>query len=102
MKHSIQIDFDGFIAVTHLWPSLVDKLGLDRARKALRQGLDLRLMEAGIGLLPVLFSDTCGLALFSVDSFHKQTGILCDVEGTLLIVSLREHTYQLLDEVHLY
>ena len=62
---SLSIDFAASAPVNDLWPSLVEKLGLERSQRAVRQALDLQAMQGSDDTLPVLFCETCGLALAS-------------------------------------
>ena len=89
-------DFAACLPVNHLWPAFVDRLGVDRAQRAVRQALDLQRMRGHDGTLPVLFTETCGLALASTDLVREQTGLNAHGERMVLLLSVREQTVQLL------
>ena len=90
------IDFRACELVNGLWPSLVERLGLEKAQRAARQALDLQQMSGHGGTLPVLFCETCGLALASTDSLRKQTGLNGHGERMVLLYSSRSQEVQLL------
>ena len=89
-------DFAACLPVNHLWPAFVDRLGVDRAQRAVRQALDLQRMRGHDGTLPVLFTETCGLALARTDLVREQTGLNAHGERMVLLLSVREQTVQLL------
>ena len=89
-------DFAACLPVNHLWPAFVDRLGVDRAQRAVRQALDLQGMRGHDGTLPVLFTETCGLALARTDLVREQTGLNAHGERMVLLLSVREQTVQLL------
>ena len=70
-----QLDFAALDPVNHLWPAFVERLGSDKARRAVRQALDLQGMRGHQGTLPVLFTETAGLALASTALVREQTGL---------------------------
>ena len=82
--------------VNGLWPSPVERLGLEKAQRAARQALDLQRMSGHGGTLPVLFCETCGLALASTDSLREQTGLNGHGEHMVLLYSSRAQEVQLL------
>ena len=90
------IDFSTCEPVNGLWPSLVERLGLEKAQRAARQALDLQQMSGHGGTLPVLFCETCGLALASTDSLREQTGLNGHGEHMVLLYSSRAQEVQLL------
>ncbi len=75
-----QLDFAALDPVNHLWPAL--------------QG-----MRGHQGTLPVLFTETGGLALASTDLVREQTGLNAHGERMVLLLSTREQVIQLLQEV---
>lgn len=93
------IDFSDTQPVNHLWPAMVERLGTDRAQRAVRQALDLQGMSGHGGTLPVLFCETCGLALASTDLLREQTGLNAHGERMVLLCSRREKAVQLLQQV---
>ncbi len=86
-----QLDFAALDPVNHLWPAFVERLG--------RQALDLQGMRGHQGTLPVLFTETGGLALASTDLVREQTGLNAHGERMVLLLSTREQVIQLLQEV---
>ena len=93
---STNFDFAACTPVNHLWPSLVERLGSERAQQAIRQALDLQSMRGHIGTLPVLITETCGLALASTDLLREQTGLNTHGDRMVLLLSSREQLVQLL------
>ena len=89
-------DFASCLPVNHLWPAFVDRLGVDKAQRAVCQALDLQGMRGHDGTLPVLFTETCGLALARTDLVREQTGLNAHGERMVLLLSVREQTIQLL------
>jgi len=83
--------------VNHLWPELVERLGLDRSQRAARQALDLQAMRGLTTTLPVLLVETCGSALVERQLLHQATGLpLPEGDGLLLLYSQRSQQVQLL------
>ena len=94
-----QLDFGALDPVNHLWPAFVERLGSEKAQRAVRQALDLQGMRGHQGTLPVLFTETGGLALASTDLVREQTGLNAHGERMVLLLSTREQVIQLLQEV---
>tara|TARA_B100001093_G_scaffold312399_1_gene298101 strand:+ start:2609 stop:2905 length:297 start_codon:yes stop_codon:yes gene_type:complete len=92
------IDFASCTPVNHLWPALVERLGSEKAQQAVRQALDLQGMSGQSGSLPVLFVETCGLALASSDLLREQTGLNSHGDRMVLLLSTREQSLQLLQQ----
>ena len=92
---SLSIDFAASAPVNDLWPSLVEKLGLERSQRAVRQALDLQAMQGSDDTLPVLFCETCGLALASTDLLREQTGLNAHGDNYVLLFSARAKKLQL-------
>ena len=91
-----QLDFAALTPVNHLWPAFAERVGLDRAQRAVRQALDLQGMRGHQGSLPVLFTETGGLALASTDLVREQTGLNAQGERMVLLLSTRAQASQLL------
>lgn len=89
------IDFASCEPVNDLWPSLVETLGLERSQRAVRQALDLQAMSGSASTVPVLFCETCGLALASTDLLREQTGLNSHGDRFVLLLSTRSATVQL-------
>ena len=99
MTYLFSLELADYIPVNHLWPEFVDKLGVNRAQKAVRESLDLQRMNGSISTLPVLLVETCGLALVRVDLVRNKTGFACHEKGMVLLLSTKDSTLQLLHEV---
>ena len=74
---------------------LVERLGLERSQRAVRQALDLQAMQRSAETLPVLFCETCGLALASTDLLREQTGLNGHGENFVLLFSPKANAVQL-------
>ena len=92
------IDFSTYTPVNHLWPAFVERLGSEKAQQAVRQALDLQGMSGHAGSLPVLFVETCGLALAYTDLVREQTGLNSHGYRMVLLLSRRELEVQLLQD----
>jgi hypothetical protein len=92
------IDFASCTPVNHLWPALVERLGSEKEQQAVRQALDHQGMSGQSGSLPVLFVETCGLALASSDLLREQTGLNGHGDRMVLLLSTREQSLQLLQQ----
>ena len=89
------VDFAASAPVNDLWPALVERLGLERSQRAVRQALDLQAMQGSAATLPVLFCETCGLALASIDLLREQTGLNGHGENYVLLCSAKANAVQL-------
>ena len=76
----------------------MERLGTDKAQRAVRQALDLQGMHGSDGTLPVLFVETGGVALASTDLVREQTGLNSHGERMVLLLSSREQVIQLLQQ----
>lgn len=85
-----------FEPVNHLWPEVVERLGLERSQRAVRQALDLQAMHGTAATLPLLLVETCGLALIDAGQLRRQTGLAGAGERLVLLVSQRRLQLQLL------
>ena len=74
----------------------MERLGSEKAQRAVRQALDLQGMRGHQGTLPVLFTETGGLALASTDLVREQTGLNAHGDRMVLLLSSREQVIQLL------
>ncbi len=93
-----RVDFAGCSPVNHLWPEFVERLGSDRAQRAVRQALDIQSMHGNSSTLPVLVVETCGSALASTDLIREQIGLNAHGERMVLLLSTREKLVQLLQQ----
>ena len=89
-------EFSAFAAVNHLWPAFVDQLGVVKSQQAVRQALDLQGMHGKDGTVPVLFVETCGIALASSVLLREETGLNAHGNGMVLLVSKRAQELQLI------
>ena len=99
MSNVFSIDLAKCSPVNHLWSQLVQRLGVEKAKYAVVQALDLQRMRGSEATLPVLLIETCGLALVRMDSLRNQIGFPCHGDGMVLILSIKEKAVQLLQEI---
>ena len=90
------VDFAACEPVNDLWPSLVETLGLERSQRAVRQALDLQAMSGSAATVPVLFCETCGLALASTDLLREHTGLNSHGQDMVLLFSPKSQQCQLI------
>ena len=90
------IDVQEYVHGNHLWPMLVEKLGIERSQCAVKQALDLQRMSGNKRTLPVLFSETCGIALAGIPFVRRETGLACNGERMVLLVNPRQRMMQLI------
>ena len=91
------LDLASCTPVNHLWPELVERLGLERSGRAARQALDLQGMRGRASTLPLLLVETCGVGLLERAQVHAATGLpVPDGEGVLMLFSRRRQELQLL------
>jgi len=90
------LDLARFSPVNHLWPELVERLGLERSHRAVQQALDLQAMHGTAATLPLLLVETCGLALVQTEQLRRQTGLVGASDRLVLLLSQRTACLQLL------
>lgn len=90
------LDLARFTPVNHLWPELVERLGIERSSRAVRQALDLQAMHGTDTTLPLLLVETCGVALVQAEQLRRQTGLVGAGERLVLLLSQRSACLQLL------
>jgi hypothetical protein len=90
------LDLARFTPVNHLWPDLVERLGLERSSRAVQQALDLQAMHGTSSTLPLLLVETCGLALVQAEQLRRQTGLVGAGDRLVLLLSQRSACLQLL------
>ncbi len=84
-------------SVNYLWTELIQLLGRDKAFQAIRQAFDLQQMRGNGETLPVLFMETCGVALTTFDLLRDQTGLsFIEKNNKVLLLSYRKKTFQVL------
>mgnify|MGYP001374934014 CR=1 FL=1 len=98
MNNSLIVDLSNCNVVETLLPELVERIGFEKTKRAINQALDLQRMNSSKSNLPILISETCGLALINVDTFYFQTGILCNRKGVVLLLSIRNNAMQVICE----
>ena len=98
MIHPLNDHSTEFNAANHLWANLIERLGTDRACKAVNQALDLQRMNGNSPTLPVLLYETCGIALANIDLVRKKIGFSCYGKGMILILSTKDNLVQLLHQ----
>ena len=90
------LDFAALSPVNDLWPAFVERLGMARAQRAVLQALAFPRMRGHGSTLPVLVTETCGLALASTDLVREQTGLNAHGERMVLLLSTQDQSIQLL------
>tara|TARA_Y100001968_G_scaffold20744_1_gene16314 strand:- start:1440 stop:1739 length:300 start_codon:yes stop_codon:yes gene_type:complete len=96
MKSSSYLDFDKCTISNDLWPDFVNKIGIFKAKLAVRQALDLQIMQGTSYTLPVLILETCGTALVNSQIIKTHIGFSFVEQGMLLIYSNKLIAIQLL------
>ncbi len=99
MNYSSSFNLSNCKVVNYLWPQFVERIGIDKAKRAVEQAFDLQRMNGNCETFPVLLFETCGLALVSNELVSLQTGLPCNRNGIVLILSIRDNLIQLLCEV---
>jgi hypothetical protein len=91
------LDLAAATPVNHLWPELVERLGLERSARAARQALDLQAMHGRSGTLPLLLVETCGMGLVDRAGLRAATGLpLPESDGLLVLFSRSQLALQLI------
>ena len=96
MKKSPFLDFDKCILSNHLWPDFINKIGIFKAKLAVRQALDLQRMQGSLSTMPVLILETCGTALVNSEVIKTYIGLSYIEQGMVLIYSNKLNSIQLL------
>ena len=96
MKYSSFLDFDKCNISNDIWPGFINKFGIHKAKLAVRQALDLQMMQGTSFTLPVLILDTCGTALVDSQVVKTHIGLSSVEQGMLLIYSNKLNAIQLL------
>jgi len=96
MNNSSYFNFKECSFSNELWPNFINKIGILKAKLAVRQCLDLQLMQGNSYTLPVLIVETCGAALVNSQSIRTYIGLSCEEQGMLLIYSAKLKSIQLL------
>ena len=98
MKNSSFFDFDECYLSNQLWPNFINKIGIDKAKSAVRQALDLQRMQGSSATLPILILETCGTALINSQVIKRHIGMSYVEDGMLLIYSNKLNAIQLLKD----
>ncbi len=96
MKNSSFCDFEQCLLSNELWPYFITKIGLHRAKTAVRQALDLQRMQGNQSTLPVLIIETCGTALVNSQVVKTHIGLNLVDQDFILIYSNKLNSIQLL------
>mgnify|MGYP001341138300 CR=1 FL=1 len=98
MKNSSFLNFDKSNLSNDLWPDFINKIGVFKARLAVRQALDLQRMQGNSSTLPVLILETCGTGLINSYVVKTHIGLSSVEQGMLLIYSNKLKAFQLLSD----
>ena len=98
MNNSSFLDFDKCSLSNELWPDFINKIGIFKAKLAVRQALDLQIMQGTKTTLPFLILETCGTALVNSQVIKTHIGLTYIEQGMLLIYSNKLKAIQLLRE----
>ena len=96
MNNTSPFNIDQCSLSNDLWTYFINKIGLIKAKLAVRQALDLQRMQGNPTTLPVLILETCGTALVSSDVVKSHIGFMYVKQGMLLIYSHKLNAIQLL------
>ena len=98
MKNSSFLNLEECYISNNLWPDFIDKIGIFKAKLAVRQALDLQRMQGTNSTLPVLILETCGTALINSTVVKTHIGLSYVEQGMLLIYSNKSKAIQLLKD----
>ena len=96
MKNISLFNLDYCSLSNDLWPDFINKVGLIKAKLAVRQSLDLQQMQGSSYTLPVLILETCGTALVNSQAVKTYIGLSYLEPGMVLIFSNKLNAIQLL------
>ncbi len=96
MKNSSFLKFENCFLSNDLWPGFINKIGIFKAKLAVRQALDLQRMQGTTSTLPVLILETCGTALVNSKAIKTYIGLTIVEQGMVLIYSNKLNAIQLL------
>ena len=96
MKNTSPLNLDQCLLSNDLWPDFINKIGLIKAKLAVRQSLDLQRMQGSTSTLPVLILETCGTALVDYQAVKACIGLSRLEQGMVLIFSRKSNAIQLL------
>ena len=96
MKSSSFYDFDKCLLSNELWSYFINKIGIFKAKLAVRQAIDLQRMQGNSSTLPILIIETCGTALVNSQVVKTHIGLSLVDQGMILIYSNKLNSIQLL------
>tara|TARA_Y100001968_G_scaffold295084_1_gene302205 strand:- start:985 stop:1284 length:300 start_codon:yes stop_codon:yes gene_type:complete len=96
MKSTAPFNIDKCHLSNDLWTDFINKIGLIKAKLAVRQSLDLQRMQGSNSTLPVLIIETCGTALVNSNAVKTYIGLSYLEPGMVLIFSNKLNAIQLL------
>ena len=96
MKNTAPFNIDKCYLSNELWTDFINKIGLIKAKLAVRQSLDLQRMQGSNLTLPVLILETCGTALVNSNAVKTYIGLAYLEPGMVLIFSNKLKAIQLL------
>ena len=98
MRISTPFDLDDCSLSNDLWPGFINKIGLIKAQLAVRQCLDLQIMQGSTSTIPVLILETCGTALVYASTVKTYIGFSYLDQNMVLIFSSKTKAIQLLKD----
>ena len=98
MKNPSPFNLDECSLSNELWPKFINKIGLIKAKLAVRQSLDLQRMQGSTYTLPVLIIETCGTALVNSKAVKTFIGLSYLDQEMVLIFSSKSKAIQVLRE----
>ena len=98
MKNTSPFNIDECSLSNDLWPNFINKVGLIKARLAVRQSLDLQRMQGSTSTVPVLILETCGTALVNSNAVKVYIGLSYLDPAMVLIFSSKLKAIQLLKD----
>ena len=82
--------------VNTLWVDFINDFGLNKAKLAIRQALDLQRMQGDSETLPILITGTCGVGLISHNMIFEILGFAPSDSNLILLYDSKEFKIQLL------
>ena len=98
-KQSNHLDFSGCKPVNYLWADFINMIGVDKATQAVRQSIDLNNMRGGKDTLPVLFTQTGGIALTTFEFVKNQIGLSLEGDNKVVLYKPEKKIIQILHEI---
>ena len=95
----MRVNFSTSLPVNNLWQQLLKNFGSEKANKAIQEALDLKKMHGHQNSLPVLFVNTGGVALTSIQFFKSQTGIALYGNGEIVLFCSKTKSFQIMKQV---